>query len=108
MNYFISKTRRNLIIFIGLVLLTNSLNAQWSLFKSNKKEKYVQGPEKTWTQSELKDYDNWRNDILSKQAADDPQLLRRQKGVLNGNKITTEIWNYGSISSPNNKTTGYP
>lgn len=105
MNYFISKTRSYIIIIIGLVLLTNSLNAQWSLFKSNKKEKYLQGPQKTWTQSELKDYDNWRNDILSKQAADDPQLLRRQKGVLNGNKITTEIWNYGSISSPSNKTT---
>ncbi len=74
-------------------------------YKSYKKEQYKQGPAKTWTQSELKDYDNWRNDILSKQAADDPQVLRRQKGVLNGNKITTEIWNYGSISSPSNRIT---
>ncbi|SUZ84968.1 uncharacterized protein METZ01_LOCUS37822 [marine metagenome] len=31
--------------------------------------------------------------------------MRRQKAILNGNKITTEIWNYGSISSPGNRVT---
>ena len=31
--------------------------------------------------------------------------MRRQQAILNGYKITTEIWNYGSISSPGNRVT---
>ena len=43
--------------------------------------------------------------LLNVSQIDDPQLLRIQKAILNGNKITTEIWNYGSISSPGNRVT---
>ena len=105
MNYFIMKTRIIVILLVGFVFVSNSLNAQWSLFKSNKQEKHIQGPEKTWTKSDHRDYYKWRENVLAKQTEDDPQLLRRQKAVLNGNKITSEIWNYGSISSPGNSTT---
>lgn len=83
-------------------------NAQWNLFRSsNTQEKYIQGPRKDWSESEFRDYYRWRDQIYSLQrmTADDPQILRRQKAVLNGNKITTEIWNYGSISRPGNATT---
>ena len=67
--------------------------------------KYV--PEKDWTNRQYGEFYNLRGRVLEKQMADedDPQLLRRQKAILNGNKITAEIWNYGSISSPGNRVT---
>lgn len=41
--------------------------------------------------------------LAKTKASANNQVLRRQKAILNGNKITTEIWNYGSISSPGNR-----
>ncbi len=68
---------------------------------------YLKGPQKTWTDAEYRDYYKWseRQQMLAKRAQSDPQLLRRQNAVINGNKITTEIWNYGSISRPGNRVT---
>jgi len=105
MNNFIRMTRNSIILMVIMVMGSNSIYGQWSLFKSNKAEKYKLGPDKNWSQSEHQNFYDWRNYVLDKQVADDPQVLRRQKAVLNGNKITTEIWNYGSISSPGNTTT---
>ncbi|NQV50318.1 MAG: hypothetical protein HQ507_07460 [Candidatus Marinimicrobia bacterium] len=68
-------------------------------------EWFVNGPEKTWTQTDFRLYNEWRENKLSKAVAEDEQLLRRQKAIMNGNKITTEIWNYGSISRPGNTIT---
>jgi hypothetical protein len=64
-------------------------------------------PEKDWTDRQYREFYNLRGRILKKQMDDDddPQLLRRQKAILNGNKITAEIWNYGGISSPGNRVT---
>ncbi|MDQ7052141.1 MAG: hypothetical protein Q9P14_04325 [candidate division KSB1 bacterium] len=70
---------------------------------------YLNGPRKQWSQKDYEDYYRWREQIanlLLKSAQErDPQILRRQKAIMNGNKITTEIWNYGSISSPGNVVT---
>ena len=104
MNYY-KKLVEFLYLIIVILTMTSFLSAQWSLFKSNKNEEYRQGPKKTWNQSKHTEYYYWRNAVINDQAEDDPQVLRRQKAILNGNKITTEIWNYGSISSPGNRTT---
>ncbi|MCA9731829.1 hypothetical protein KC799_06855, partial [candidate division KSB1 bacterium] len=68
---------------------------------------YLKGPQKTWSAADYKDYYRWsdRQQMLAKKAQADDQLLRRQNAVINGNKITTEIWNYGSISRPGNTVT---
>ncbi len=93
----------------GLILATmpsSILIAQfWPLINQNKVELYKQGPQKNWSSWEHKRYYNWRNNELNKQLIyfTSDQILRRQKAILNGNKITTEIWNYGSISSPGNR-----
>ena len=72
---------------------------------SIKKNKYPNGPQKDWSQRQFAKY--YRTiDRYSKRAADsDDQILRRQDAIISGNKITTQIWNYGSISEPGNRVT---
>ena len=79
--------------------------AQWPFKKDL--EWYRNGPEKEWSQRDHERYFKWRDRIDLKRISgnQDDQILRRQKAILNGNKITTEIWNYGSISSPGNRVT---
>jgi len=81
-----------------LLIFTNLI---YGKYNSQKK------PKKDWTEAQHLDYYKWREHTLQRQLGedDDPQILRRQKAILNGNKITAEIWNYGSISSPGNRTT---
>jgi predicted secreted protein len=98
-------------MYLLLVLL--GINSFQPLYAKDKKLKrgshewYLNGPQKTWTEYDFKKYYNWREDVYRsmKTMDDDPQVLRRQKAIMNGNKITAEIWNYGSISSPGNKVT---
>ena len=79
--------------------------AQWPFKKDL--EWYRNGPEKEWSQRDHERYFKWRDRIDLKRISgnQDDQILRRQKAILNGNKITTEIWNYGSISSPGKRVT---
>ena len=72
---------------------------------SIKKNKYPNGPQKDWSQRQFTKY--YRSiDRYSKRTADsDEQILRRQDAIISGNKITTQIWNYGSISEPGNRVT---
>ena len=94
---------------VGMVLFfTNPLYGQWPFNEKHdnlQSDKFI--PEKDWTKGQYQEFYRWREGILQKQMDDDddPQLLRRQKAILNGNKITAEIWNYGSISSPGNRVT---
>lgn len=62
-------------------------------------EKYLKGPEKDWTVTEIEQYNNWIESRLMK-----PTSLV-QTVIMNGNKITTELHNYGSISRPLNRIT---
>ncbi len=73
-------------------MLTSSLLfPQWSFKKDI--EWYKNGPEKGWSKRDHEKYNNWREDIFVKRFTDeeDPQLLRIQKAILNGNKITTRF-----------------
>ncbi len=105
---FISNIwKPTLLVIIGL-LLFNPLQGRGLLNNKAKiAEKYLQGPQKDWSEREIEKYYDWRNATLAKQldVEDDPQLLIRQSAILTGNKITTEIWNFGSISSPGNTNT---
>lgn len=70
---------------------------------------YLNGPQKNWSKSEHEDYYQWREKVhqkmLRKPSGIADNLAPRQRAIINGNKITTEIWNYGSISSPGNRVT---
>ena len=70
-----------------------------------KKEKYINGPQKDWTQRQFAKYYNHIQRYSNKTADSDDQILRRQDAIISGNKITTQIWNYGSISEPGNRVT---
>ena len=65
----------------------------------------MDGPEKSWNTVEHESFFQWRDKLRARRAMTNDEILRRQKAILNGNKITTEIWNYGSISSPGNRVT---
>ena len=62
----------------------------------------MNGPQKDWSQREFVGYYRWIDRQAVKQLDEDEQVLRRQYAIITGNKITSEIWNYGSISRPGN------
>ena len=95
--------RKNFILIIFFAW--SMVFAQWPFRKDL--EWYLNGPEKEWSQRDHERYFKWRDRINLNRVSgnQDDQILRRQKAILNGNKITTEIWNYGSISSPGNRVT---
>ena len=88
-----------------LFLMDTTKGQFWPFSNMEKIEEYKQGPQKDWSKWEHQRFYNWRNRILENQfnSTSTDQVLRRQKAILNGNKITAEIWNYGSISSPGNR-----
>ena len=95
--------------FAAILLALLASPAMTQKIKRGSLQWYLNGPRKEWSQKDYQDYYRWREQIanlLFKSAQErDPQILRRQKTIMNGNKITTEIWNYGSISSPGNVVT---
>ena len=104
--------RQSLVKLTIIILLFTSgffqpLIAKDKKVKKGSQEWYLKGPKKIWSEYDHKKYYDWREGIYRTMAIqnDDPQVLRRQKAIMNGNKITAEIWNYGSISSPGNKVT---
>ncbi len=105
MSLIFNKKINTLISICGILLfITNPL---YGFFPLNGKNKDDITPKKDWSVSQYSEYYKWRERTLQKQFNEDEesQILRRQKAILNGNKITAEIWNYGSISSPGNRTT---
>ncbi|KAA3609873.1 MAG: hypothetical protein D8M58_08485 [Calditrichaeota bacterium] len=61
---------------------------------------YSKGMQKDWTQAQVNDFLAWETAQFSTAGG-----TLRQSAIMNGNKITTEIWNFGSISSPGNRIT---
>src|SRR5262245_23012997 len=96
----------NLTLLFTLSLLT--VAAAQDQPKRGSLKWYLRGPQKNWSEAEHRDYYQWREKVYRqslRKAADLQNLAPRQRAIINGNKITTEIWNYGSISSPGNRTT---
>jgi len=88
------------IVFVTLLFcLAVPLSAQ--LTKQDSVYRF--GPQKEWSPEQVDAWWQWYNNRFQKTAADNPIL--RQDVIMNGNKITTQIWNYGSISAPGNRTT---
>ena len=96
---------RKSVLIIFILFLFSSINAQWPFGKDI--QWYIDGPKKEWTERDHDRYYRWRDRLYASRKAEsmDEQILQRQKAILNGNKITAEIWNYGSISSPGNRVT---
>jgi hypothetical protein len=83
-------------IIIGLMLLQSMLFAQASMDSV-----FLQGPNKEWTRGMYDAYYRWAEFNFAKPSGN----VLRQTAIMNGNKITTEIFNFGSISSPGNTIT---
>ncbi len=83
-------------LFLFLLLMIIPLAAQ-----DVETQKFKDGIKKEWSPDELKAYCNWYNSRLAKSAVG----TKRQTAIMNGNKITAEIHNYGSISSAGNRIT---
>ncbi len=83
-------------LFLFLLLMIIPLAAQ-----DVETQKFKDGIKKEWSPEELKAYCNWFNSRLAKSAVG----TKRQTAIMNGNKITAEIHNYGSISSAGNRIT---
>ncbi|MCD6374532.1 MAG: hypothetical protein J7L94_03335 [Caldisericaceae bacterium] len=64
-------------------------------------EKFKDGPKKDWSEQEFNAYNQWINNILAKTMGG----TKRQTAIMNGNKITAQIYNYGSISNAGNHIT---
>ncbi len=96
---------RKVFFIVCCLFFTSSLFAQWPFGKDV--EWYINGPKKEWSKRDHDRYYRWRDRLYRSRmvGTQDEQILQRQKAILNGNKITTEIWNYGSISSPGNRVT---
>ncbi len=88
--------------FLVFVLFISGLFADLPFIQNNK---YPNGPQKDWNQRQFKKYYRWIERHSNRTADSDEQILRRQDAIISGNKITTQIWNYGSISEPGNRVT---
>jgi len=88
--------------FLVIVLFISGLFADLPFIQNNK---YPNGPQKDWNQRQFKKYYRWIERHSNRTADSDDQILRRQDAIISGNKITTQIWNYGSISEPGNRVT---
>ncbi len=69
---------------------------------------HLKGPQKNWSEAEHREHYQWREKVyqqMLRKTSGINTLAPRQRAIINGNKIATEIWNYGSISSPGNRTT---
>ena len=102
---------KSITLLVLLVLLCGGSVGPASAQQKPKKgslQWYINGPQKSWSAGEYDDYYRWRASVyerMAKRSSTAGDLLRRQRNVMNGNKITSEIWNYGSISSPGNRVT---
>ena len=96
---------RKSLLLSFIFIFCSLIYGQWPFGKDI--QWYINGPEKDWTKRDHDRYYRWRDRLRASRLADsaDEQILQRQKAILNGNKITSEIWNYGSISSPGNRVT---
>ena len=88
--------------FLVFVLFISGLFANLPFIQNNK---YPNGPQKDWNQRKFNKYYRWIERHSNRTADSDDQILRRQDAIISGNKITTQIWNYGSISEPGNRVT---
>ena len=88
--------------FLVFVLFISGLFADLPFIQNNK---YPNGPRKDWNQRQFNKYYRWIERRSNRTADSDDQILRRQDAIISGNKITTQIWNYGSISEPGNRVT---
>lgn len=83
--------------FVFVLLLLPFL----ALSQPNTEQETRKKPQKDWSEQEFTEWRQWFNNTFRKPSAG----ILIQSAIMNGNKITTEIWNYGSISSPGNRIT---
>ncbi|MFV1980253.1 MAG: hypothetical protein ACC655_03800, partial [Rhodothermia bacterium] len=92
-----------------LVLLVLAVPGVGTTLAQSKKELRA-GLRKDWNADQVKNWDRYvteiaRNSFQAVQEEDCSDFTFRRDAILNGNKITTQITNFGSISSPGNRIT---
>ena len=95
--------RASIILLVGLIAIQNPANGQ-------SKEELKQGLRKDWTADQVKKWENYVDDVAHKtfrptQDLECTDFTARRDAILNGNRITTQITNFGSISAPGNRIT---
>jgi len=85
--------RKGLLIFLIVPFILSAQTSRDSLF--------IHGIQKDWSPQLVEEYKAWEKVNFYKPS----EGALRQSAIMNGNKITTEIWNFGSISSPGNRIT---
>ncbi len=96
------------LIMVSLMLtLIPEISGKDKAPRKGSPEYFKQGVQKKWSEIDYKQFNKWLGSVRNRQSRSmvDDQILRRQWAIINGNKITAEIWNYGSISSPGNRIT---
>ena len=88
---------RNILAFLLILILAVSA----ALADNTENEKFKDGPKKDWSEAEFQAYNQWMDRILAKTFGG----TKRQTAIMNGNKITAQIYNYGSISNAGNHIT---
>ncbi len=87
--------------YIFRVLLFIGVIVGFTKAQVNRDSLYRYGMKKEWSRAQIDDYLAWEKNHFKKASGGS----LRQSAIMNGNKITTEVWNFGSISSPGNTTT---
>ncbi|HJM33436.1 MAG TPA: hypothetical protein QF697_02560, partial [Candidatus Marinimicrobia bacterium] len=96
---------RNFTYLYALFLIILSSTLVRADLPFTRQKEFLMGPQKDWSPRKYHRYYRWMERKMDRVVNDDPQILRRQYAIITGNKITSEIWNYGSISKPGNRVT---
>ena len=83
----------------GLIFLFSALFYGLLPAQDNLDSLYLLGHQKHWSEAETARYRQWAERHFMKPSAGSV----RQDAIMNGNKITSVIWNFGSISPPNER-----
>ena len=78
------------------ILIAILLSMSLAYSEQNQDSLFILGHQKTWSQAQTEEYLAWEKNHFAKASGGSI----RQSAIMRGNKITTEIWNYGSISAP--------
>ena len=96
---------RNFTYLYALFLIILSSTLVRADLPFTRQKEFLMGPQKDWSPGKYHRYYRWMERKMDRVVNDDPQILRRQYAIITGIKITSEIWNYGSISKPGNRVT---
>lgn len=100
------RKTQNMCMYKRLVLFIVAVAMVWPVAAQSRKE-LEQGRQRGWSAAQVQRWVDYHTNkrMVSSRAIECEENTNRRDAILNGNKITTEIFNFGSISSPGNTIT---